>query len=69
MANRNDKLPPPDGPGSADRYIYFVAPRCKNPACRSKDLRAYHTDESADGSVSRYSKCKHCGWKYIVVET
>ncbi len=46
-------------------YVHFTRPRC--PVCGSVKLRAYRTIRNGDGSLTRYSRCKDCETKLIVV--
>lgn len=47
------------------RYVYCDRPRC--PACGDVHLRAYHSADNGDGSLTRHTKCKTCGLKFILV--
>ena len=54
--------------GDARRYVYVAALRC--PRCGARQgLLAYKTRrEPGDGTVSRYTRCAACDWRFIVVE-
>jgi DNA-directed RNA polymerase subunit M/transcription elongation factor TFIIS len=49
----------------AGRYVHCRRPRC--PKCRATSLRSYKTLRSGDGSVTRYTACKDCGHRFILV--
>jgi len=55
------RLPPPSDPA---RYVHVPAVRC--PGCGSDRLRVYKTQRD-NGTVSRWTKCRACGSKFIVV--
>ncbi len=48
------------------RYVHVRRPRC--PQCKGTRLGTYGTAHAGDGSVSRYTLCKGCGWRFTVVE-
>lgn len=58
-----NQLPGADNP--TERYVYCARPRC--PACRGAALLTYRSQSDGDGTVTRYSCCRTCGAKFIVV--
>jgi len=46
-------------------YLHVERPRC--PACGSVDIRAYRTTRNGDESITRYSRCKCCDARLILV--
>lgn len=65
MTPKPSTLAPPTDPER--RYVFVERTRC--PVCGSPSLRAYKTlPPDGDGSVSRYTRCRACGHKFIVVE-
>ena len=47
------------------RYVYVERPRC--PECQSVQILAYKTIDGGDGSLSRYTLCRSCHAKFILV--
>ena len=46
-------------------YVSWRRPRC--PLCNSYRLRSYKTVANGDGTLTRYSKCRDCGTRLILV--
>jgi hypothetical protein len=59
------RVPRSDLPPCAGRYVHHRRPRC--PQCCSTSLRSYKTLRNGDGSVTRYTACKGCGHRFILV--
>lgn len=58
-----DRIPPANDPS---RYVYVTRLQC--PRCGSVDLRVYRTEpERDDGSIARYTQCKGCKARFVVV--
>ena len=56
-------LPPP---GDSARYVFCERARC--PGCGSVRLKVYKTiGGDDDDSVTRYTRCKDCGQRFIIV--
>jgi len=47
------------------RYVYVERPRC--PECQSVRILAYKTIDQGDGSLTRYTCCRDCQAKFILV--
>jgi len=55
-----------DAPGGERRrYGFARRPRC--PACGSPRLRSYATRHQGDKTLTRYSRCRDCLTKLILV--
>jgi len=50
-------------PGS--RYVYASLPRC--PACGGTEHRSYRSVDQGDGSRMKWTACKACGEKFVVI--
>jgi hypothetical protein len=55
----------PRGDGRKPAYVHAKAPRC--PDCDSKRLRSYRSTDGGDGSRIKYSRCRDCGRRVVVV--
>jgi DNA-directed RNA polymerase subunit M/transcription elongation factor TFIIS len=55
----------PPAPDGATRYVFVARPRC--PRCHSVDLKVYKTIDNGDDSLTRYTTCRSCGNKFLVV--
>jgi len=49
----------------ASRYIHCERPRC--PECGGTEHKSYRSVEQADGSRMKWTTCKSCGEKFIVI--
>lgn len=47
------------------KLVWVVKLHC--PECFSTDLKTQHSEKSADGSVTRATKCKACGWNFVAI--
>lgn len=48
------------------RYVFIRRPRC--PACDRTRLETYKSATSEDGQVvTRYTRCRDCGHRFIVI--
>jgi len=48
----------------APTYLYVRRPRC---ICGSVKLKSYATRRNGDGSLTRYTRCRACGRRLILV--
>lgn len=67
--NKRALIPPEDAPG---RYVFAERPRC--PDCGSGNLKTTKTSrEQSDGAdprddtLTRFSLCRQCGRRFILV--
>lgn len=49
------------------RYVRVTRPQCPVPTCRSFDLHCYRTMPEQEGTLTRYTQCRACGARFIVV--
>jgi len=47
--------------------VIAVAPRCPNPDCGSTKHSSYRSIENGDGSRTKWTVCKACGQRFIIV--
>lgn len=52
-------------PAEPTRYVFAKLPRC--PECKGAKHRAYRSVDSGDDSRTKYTLCKDCGCKFIII--
>lgn len=55
----------PEPPNPTTRYVFVELPRC--PECGGTRHRAYRSVEQGDGSRMKWTECKTCHEKFIVI--
>lgn len=60
-----DERDPEDLPPRPDRYVFIQRPRC--PQCESLDLQTTKSKMGDDCSRMRWTRCRSCNHRFIVV--
>lgn len=61
----SEHKPQREGDIDPSRYVYYERPKC--PRCASTNLLTYKSTRHGDAAVSRYTACRSCGEKFILV--
>lgn len=51
----------------ADQPVYISVKRPRCPRCGGVKLRTYKSIDNGDGSVTRYSRCRDCDRRMILI--